>query len=84
MLHIIQTKNSTNRTVPLNENALKAIKSQDLSNDYIFLNQDGNKVGSVSPIFERSLYTCKINKKNIDRINKIVFGGVMIEFVSVG
>ena len=82
MLHIIQTKNSTNRTVPLNENALKAIKSQDLSNDYIFLNQDGNKVGSVSPIFERSLYTCKINKKNIDRINKIVFHSLRHTFAS--
>ena len=36
----------------------------------------------MSPIFERSLYTCKINKKNIDRINKIVFHSLRHTFAS--
>lgn len=79
-LNIVDTKNSQNRVIPINDTALGIVHKY-ASKNYTFLFSD-IKTRDVSPVFRQCVELVKLNHNVKDRRNRIVFHTLRHTFAS--
>jgi integrase len=82
LIHILDTKTSENRTVPLNKVALCVLQRRALiRGEYIFTDQ-GRQIQYATRIFRRAVDACALNTHTIDRRQRVVFHTLRHTFAS--
>lgn len=82
LLHVLDTKNSENRTIPLNKVALAVLKNRaKIRGEYIFTDQ-GRQIQYATRIFRHAVEACGLNKNTIDRRQRVVFHTLRHTFAS--
>ncbi len=83
-VHVVDTKSSKNRSVPLNEVALSVAKKYCASKrlGYPLFQENGYIPVSTAKIFRKSVEACKLNSGVKDSRNRIVFHSLRHTFAS--
>ncbi|MBF0482143.1 MAG: site-specific integrase, partial [Desulfovibrionaceae bacterium] len=81
-LHILDTKTSNNRTIPLNDTALAVIKRNLRSRGSIFRDRNNKQFRYVGRVFRRAVNECQLNSNTRDRRQLVVFHTLRHTFAS--
>lgn len=83
VVHILDTKTNSNRSVPLNNAALYAVEQRKKAKgEYIFTDQKGQQIKYATRTFRRAVDACELNKLTSDRRQKVVFHTLRHTFAS--
>lgn len=85
LLHILDTKTSTDRSIPLTPQVCKLLRTylaKSDGNPHLFHHDDGKQINQVSKKFREAVDSCNLNKNVSDRRNKIVFHSLRHTFAS--
>jgi len=82
LIHVLDTKTSENRTIPLNNMALAVLNRRErIRGEYIFTDQ-GKQITYITRIFRRAVEACGLNTHTNDRRQRVVFHTLRHTFAS--
>ncbi|MDQ7833609.1 MAG: site-specific integrase [Desulfovibrionaceae bacterium] len=82
LIHVLDTKTSENRTIPLNNIARDVLhRREKLRGEYIFTDHD-KQITYITRTFRRAVEACKLNSHTNDRRQKVVFHTLRHTFAS--
>lgn len=81
VLHVLDTKSHTNRSVPLNQRAFEVLKRNTSQQEFIFM-ENGKRIQYAGRVFRQSVAACELNSRTQDRRQQVVFHTLRHTFAS--
>ncbi|WP_084502305.1 tyrosine-type recombinase/integrase [Fundidesulfovibrio putealis] len=80
-LHVLDTKSNSNRTVPLNKQALEVL-SRNISRKELIFTEHGKQILYAGRTFRQAVEICRLNSHTQDRRQRVVFHTLRHTFAS--
>lgn len=82
LIHVLDTKTSENRTVPLNNVSLSVLKHMAKTRGEYIFTERGRQIKYATRTFRRAVEVCDLNTHTADRRQKVVFHTLRHTFAS--
>ncbi len=82
LIHVLDTKTSENRTVPLNNVSLSVLKHMAKTRGEYIFTERGRQIKYATRTFRRAVEACDLNTHTADRRQKVVFHTLRHTFAS--